>query len=149
MHKLYNFRTKYWSADRSSTGGETKERENQIQKLSVCVAQSVFTESAKSELVNSTSAFAPTSPISTVSGKLLEHDSGEQHRTSASKVPRSIVHISERCARVAIPAVQHMMCQLLYIGWVRKRLIKDKHYSSPCNISATLASFTGENKNKI
>lgn len=35
-----------------------------------------------------------------------------------------------------------MMCQLLYIGWVRKRLIKEKSYSSACNISASLSGFT-------
>lgn len=58
------------------------------------------------------------------------------------------VHISETCARVAVPAAQHMMCQLLYIGWVRKRLIKDKLYSSPCNISASLSSFTEKKKKR-
>lgn len=56
------------------------------------------------------------------------------------------VHISEICARVAIPAAQHMMHQLLYRGWVRKRLIKDKHYSSSCNISASMSSLTGKKK---
>lgn len=147
MQKLYNFRTKYWPADRRSTGGETKERANQIQKLSVCVAQSVFTESAKSELVNSTSAFAPTSPISTVSGKLLKHDSGEQHGTSASKVPQSTVH-REMCHGSHPSCTTHDVSTALHrVG--QEEAHKNKHYSSPCNISATLASFTGENKNKI
>lgn len=57
------------------------------------------------------------------------------------------VHVSDTCARVAVPAAQHMMCQLLYIGWVRKRLIKEKSYSSACNISASLSGFTPK-KNK-
>lgn len=58
------------------------------------------------------------------------------------------VHVSDTCARVAVPAAQHMMCQLLYIGWVRKRFIKEKHYSSAGNISASLSSFTPKKKKK-
>lgn len=52
------------------------------------------------------------------------------------------VHLSDRCASVAVTAAQHMMCQVLYIGRVRKRLIKEKGYSSACNISASLSGST-------
>lgn len=88
---LTSWQKEHW---RSNQG----KRENQIQKLSVCVVQSIFTESAKSVLVNSTSAFALTGPISTVSGKWLKHYSGEQHGTSASKRPKSKrSHIRDMC----------------------------------------------------
>lgn len=144
-----NLRPEYWPTVRRSTGGQTREREENKSRnwVSVFVVQSVFTESANFELAHSTPALAPTAATSTVSGKWLRHISGEQHGSSASKGQSRYTHVSDTCARVAVPAAQHMMCQLLYIEWVRKRLIKQKRYSSACNISAFLSSFTLEKKN--
>lgn len=82
--------TEYNTA-RRSTGGQTRGREEikSRNQVSDSVVQSVFTESAKSELANCTSAFAPATATSMGSGKWLRHISGEQHGSGASKRPKS------------------------------------------------------------
>lgn len=146
-YKLYNFRTKYWPANRRSTGGQTKERE----KIESRNCQSVLCHLFSQNQLNLNSwiplqllLLPPLYPqyLGNDLNMTLENSMGP----GLPKGQSQYVHISETCARVAVPAAQHMMCQLLYIGWVRKRLIKDK--LSPCNISASLSSLT-EKKEKM